>query len=192
MLAIGMIHRIAVLSRKPPGSGEASWWLWIRKNLILPATFHQHQSEALAWTCTIPPRLETTILILYAIMNFLFCFPAYHLMAAGNQYYSTSGLQLARYLADRAGFLSFAQLPMVWVFAARNDPFLWLTGWSYATYNRFHRWIARIMVIHAIIHSIAYTVFDYYSDPTGATYRSNWSQQYWYCGEIVSRSIQIC
>lgn len=180
-----MVYRASTLLRKAPGSGEASWWLWIRKNLILPATFGKHQAEVVAWTYTIPPRLESIIIFLYVIMNFVMCFPAYNLFI-GNQYYAATKLQLARYIADRTGFLSIAQLPMVWVFAARNDPFMWLTGWSFATYNRFHRWIARISVVHAIIHSIAYTVFDFYEYGDSSGYKLSWKAQYWYCGGIVS------
>lgn len=62
---------------------------------------------------------------------------------------------------------------MIWVFAARNDPFLWLTGWSFATYNRFHRWVARIATVQAVIHSIGYSVALYYTG-SGA-YAAEWS-----------------
>ncbi|KAK4503042.1 hypothetical protein PRZ48_006469 [Zasmidium cellare] len=185
VLLIGIVHRATVFFGKAPGSGEASWWLWTRKNLILPATFGKHQAEAVAWTYTVPPRLESIILFAYVIMNFVMCFPAYNLFV-GNQYYAANKLQLARYIADRTGFLSIAQLPMVWVFAARNDPFMWLTGWSFATYNRFHRWIARISVVHAVVHSIAYTVFEFieYGDASG--YNLSWTAEYWYCGAIAT------
>lgn len=39
--------------------------------------------------------------------------------------------QLARYLADRTGIMSFYNLVLVWVLAGRNDVFLWVTGWSF-------------------------------------------------------------
>lgn len=74
---------------------------------------------------------------------------------------------------------------MVWLFATRNDPFLWLTGWTFATYNRFHRWIARIATAQAIIHSIGYTVYSFYYSPSGKNYRASWEEEYWYCGGIV-------
>jgi predicted ferric reductase len=96
-------------------------------------------------------------------------------------------LQIARYVSDRAGFLAIAQLPMIWLFATRNDPFLWLTGWTFATYNRFHRWIARIATVQAIIHSIGYTVYSFYYMPDGSNYRESWTEEYWYCGGIVSQ-----
>ena len=60
-------------------------------------------------------------------------------------------------VTDRAGILALANMPILWVFAGRNDIFLWLTGWSFATYNSFHRWVARIVIVQVIIHSIGYT-----------------------------------
>ncbi|KXS93685.1 hypothetical protein AC578_8325 [Pseudocercospora eumusae] len=185
VIAVGIVHRTITFMKKPREGPQPSWWLWIRKNLILPAAFRKHQSEAVGWSFTIPPRLESIVLALYVIMNFIMCFPGYNLFV-GNQYYPTYKLQLARYVADRTGFLSIAQLPMVWLFAARNDPFMWLTGWSFATYNHFHRWIARISVVHAIIHSIAYTVFDFYSTGDASSYKSSWAEEYWYCGGIAT------
>lgn len=170
--------------KKPSEGRQPSWWLWVRKTLTLPATFGKKQAEGVAYLYTIPPRLESIILGLYIIMNFVMCFPGYNLFV-GNQYYASNKLQLARYIADRTGFLSIAQLPMVWVFAARNDPFMWLTGWSFATYNRFHRWIARISVVHAVVHSIAYTAFDFYSGGA-ASYNASWKEEYWYAGGIAT------
>ncbi|EME83870.1 uncharacterized protein MYCFIDRAFT_115437, partial [Pseudocercospora fijiensis CIRAD86] len=190
VIALGIGHRTITVMKKPRGAPQSRWWLWIRKSLILPPTFRKHQSEAVARSFTIPPRLESVILALYVVMNFIMCFPGYNLFI-GNQYYPTYKLQLARYVADRTGFLSIAQLPMVWVFAARNDPFMWLTGWSFATYNLFHRWIARIAVVHAIIHSIAYTVFDFYSTGDASSYQSSWAEEYWYCGGIATITMAL-
>lgn len=50
--------------------------LWVRKILLLPATFGNHCQEPIGW-CTIPPRLESVLLILYLVMNFIFMFPGY-------------------------------------------------------------------------------------------------------------------
>lgn len=70
--------------------------------------------------------------------------------------------QWLRYIADRTGILSFANFPLIWVFGIRNNLLLWLTGWDFGTYNNFHRWVARISTVQAIVHSVAYTiqVFD--------------------------------
>lgn len=76
-----------------------------------------------------------------------------------------------------------ANMPLLWVFGSRNDPFLWLTGWSFATYNRFHRWVARVATVEAIAHSVGYSVFSYYEG--NGNFAQSWAEQYWYCGGIV-------
>lgn len=101
--------------------------------------------------------------------------------------YPTYELQYSRYIGLRAGILTVSQLPVVWVFAARNDPLLWLTGWSFATYNRFHRWVARLCLLLAFTHA---TCFSIYTWKSGAGlidyYTTSWLLEYWYCGAIVS------
>lgn len=70
----------------------------------------------------------------------------------------------------------------MWVFAARNNPFIWLTGWSFATFNRFHRWVARVSFAHAFIHSVGYSVNALQEN----YYAEEYAYTYWYCGVIVS------
>lgn len=62
------------------------------------------------------------------------------------------------YIADRTGIVAIANYAFLWAFGGRNDIFLWLTGWNYATFNVFHRWIARVTTLEVIVHSIAFTV----------------------------------
>ena len=66
--------------------------------------------------------------------------------------------QAWRYVADRTGVISTANFILIWLFGVRNNLLLWLTGWDFATYNNFHRWIARIATVQAVIHSVAYTI----------------------------------
>lgn len=92
-----------------------------------------------------------------------------------------------------------ANMPLMWVFAMRNNLLLWLTGWSFTTFNQFHRWIARIATIEAVIHSIGYTVEAFLglwhssislkakrnTDGGKTEYVEEWNEQYWYMGVIV-------
>lgn len=66
--------------------------------------------------------------------------------------------QLLRYIADRTGIISFANIPLIWLFAGRNNIFLWATGWSFATFNLFHRHVAWIATIQAVVHTLLYLV----------------------------------
>ena len=64
--------------------------------------------------------------------------------------------QILRYVADRTGILSFANLPLLRIFAGRNNIFLWATGWSFATFNLFHRHVACIATVQAVVHTALY------------------------------------
>lgn len=64
--------------------------------------------------------------------------------------------QLLRYVADRTGIMSFANLLLLWLFAGRNNVFLWATGWSFARFNIFHRHVAWIATLQAVIHTLTY------------------------------------
>lgn len=80
-------------------------------------------------------------------------------------------MQAARYIADRTGIICYATLPILWIFSGRNNIFLWLTGWSFSTFNIFHRHVARIATVLAIVHSIGYTALEAYCEyfPVGGT-----------------------
>lgn len=102
------------------------------------------------------------------------------------------------YVCNRAGTLALANIPIIWVFAARNDPLLWLTGefargrlgqaftdncagWSYATYSQFHRWSARIATVLAIVHASGYSIVDTWQ----GRYLAAWEKEFWYTGALV-------
>lgn len=70
---------------------------------------------------------------------------------------ASTAMQVFGVVSDRTGVLAVANMPILWLFASRNNIFLWLTGWNFATYNMFHRWVSRIVTIEAITHSIGYT-----------------------------------
>jgi Ferric reductase like transmembrane component len=52
--------------------------------------------------------------------------------------------------------MSFANLILIWVFAGRNNIFIWATGWSFADFNIFHRHVAWIATLQAVIHTFTY------------------------------------
>lgn len=66
--------------------------------------------------------------------------------------------QLLRYVSDRTGIIAYANFPLIWLFGMRNDLLLWITGWDFGTYNNFHRWVARVATVQAVIHSVGYTI----------------------------------
>ncbi|KAI0077231.1 hypothetical protein K474DRAFT_1707531 [Panus rudis PR-1116 ss-1] len=147
------------------------------KYILLPATFGYRHIQPWGW-CTIPTRLQSILIFIYFALNFIFCAIDWRLFP-GNVYWTDTASQFWRYFADRTGIMSFANLPLVWLFAGRNDILLWLTGWSFSTFNVFHRYAARIATVQGILHSIAYTVI-YYQSPGG--YSDVLSEQWFWTG----------
>ena len=66
--------------------------------------------------------------------------------------------QIIRYSADRTGIMSFANFPLLWLFGGRNNILMWATGWSFATFNIYHRHVARVATLQGVVHSLLYVV----------------------------------
>lgn len=58
------------------------------------------------------------------------------------------------YLLGRTGVYAYIFLPLLFLFAGRNNILLWLTNWSHSTYLVLHRWVARISTAQVLLHSI--------------------------------------
>lgn len=63
--------------------------------------------------------------------------------------------------ADRTGLLFAANLPLLYLFAAKNQPIVFLTGYSYESLNIFHRRLGELMCLLALIHSAGMVVVWY-------------------------------
>ena len=72
--------------------------------------------------------------------------------------------------ADRTALLFVANLPLLYLLAAKNQPIKVLTGYSYECLNIFHRRLGEVLCLLALLHSIGmigvwYTILR----PTGFT-----------------------
>lgn len=54
--------------------------------------------------------------------------------------------------ADRCGMLIAVNLPLLYLFAAKNQPITWLTGYSYESLNIFHRRLGELLCLLALLH----------------------------------------
>ena len=130
---------------------------WLKRNLTLPAAFGYRSSQSVRGLGTIPPRIQSLTILAYLVINVAFSIYGYRL-TEDNFYFPTKEKQILRYVSDRTGIISFATFPVIWLTAMRNNLAIWLTSWDTGTWNNFHRWAARIATVHAIVHSIGYTV----------------------------------
>ncbi|KAK6379383.1 hypothetical protein LTS17_006301 [Exophiala oligosperma] len=157
---------------------------WFRAHIIIPATYGSYHSRPLLWS-TIPTRMETIVVSCFYVMTFILCCVGYYIIYPN--FYYTKAQQGWRYIGDRTGILSYACLPWLWLFSGRNNVFLWLTGWSFGTFNIFHRHVARVATILAIVHSINWSVLE-----GGAGYfAESWKEQYWYMGGMATITMSL-
>lgn len=155
---------------------------YIRQYLILPAAFPHHYSGfGDSFNLT---RWQFFILVTFALINLGLGFGFYDVFPT-NLYWPDTRLQYARYIADRIGIMSIANIPLIWLFATRNNLVSYLTGWSFEAMMQFHRWVAVISTVQAIIHSIAYTVVAFLSGGW-KHYQLLWLKRYWACGGLAT------
>ncbi|CAK7206369.1 hypothetical protein SEUCBS139899_009160 [Sporothrix eucalyptigena] len=151
----------------------------LRKYVLTPSSlppYHQRRFMG----CSIPTRAESFVVLSYWIVTIVLSFVNYH-GQANNIFWPTNAPQIWKYLADRTGTMAYGNLPLLWIFSGRNNIFLWLTGWSFSTFNIFHRNVARIATIQGIMHSIGYTGY-YFSAGYADYYTENFEELWWSLG----------
>ena len=68
-------------------------------------------------------------------------------------YRTPLSIHLLFVFADRTSLLFVANLPLLYLLAAKNQPVKFLTGFSYEALNIFHRRLGEIMCLLALLHS---------------------------------------
>lgn len=142
----------------PPGV-----WHWIRTHLIIPAGLaplaESHQRRVL-WH-TIPRRLDLVIVFLWWVLTIILSCVDYNSFS-GDISMPSLFHQNWKYVGKRTPILSFACLPFLWLFGVRNNPFIWATRFSARSFNIFHRHVAVVATVEALVHAIAYSVVYIY------------------------------
>ncbi|KAL6251331.1 hypothetical protein RBB50_001539 [Rhinocladiella similis] len=159
-----------------------------KRYITTPALVLNRAAEPVGW-CTVPPRLQSVTIAAFVIVNVVLCCVEYRVFKY-NLYWPSIPTQLWRYIADRTGVISLANLVLIWAFGTRNNVLIWLTGWNFSTFNQFHRWAARVATIEAILHSIGYTVLEFRSGGK-KQYYAQWSEQYWWMGAVATVTMSL-
>lgn len=136
---------------------------WYQKFILMPALFGKRHMErihlGLGFNLSVPTRFETVVIAIYFILHVVFdCAP--YTFLDNDPLYPTQWKQMVRYVSDRSGIIGVIQLPLLTLFAMRNNFIIWMTGWSFATFNTYHRAIVRITYCQFIVHSVTKHVFS--------------------------------
>ncbi|WRT68183.1 uncharacterized protein IL334_005158 [Kwoniella shivajii] len=130
--------------------------LW-RRHVTTPALFGYKHSQPWGWV-SIPTRLQGILIFAYIAVNIIFMLVGYDVFEENLDSPGDIQTQICDLGQYRTGVMCIYNLPLLWMLAGRNDVILWLTGWSYASLNLWHRWIARLAVLQAFIHGVMYTI----------------------------------
>ena len=129
-------------------------WPWLKKNVIYaPLGRKRHNrefrfSEAIN-VGTLPSRLHSFLLVVYIVSNF-----AYTLIL---DFKNPNKASLIAEVRGRSGGLAVVNMVPLILLAGRNNPLIPMLKVSFDTYNLFHRWIGRLVIVEAIIHTIAWS-----------------------------------
>lgn len=160
ILIIGMISNFVTrtMPKVTKSLFKVNLVILFRKRISLPALAGYRRDTPLKYgifNASLPTRAQSIILFSYFTITVTFLSIGYDLYD-GNTRYQTKTIQFTRYLGDRAGILATAHLPMIFLFAGRNNIMLWLTNWSFTTMSVYHKWISRMLFVLVAIHGACF------------------------------------
>lgn len=163
LMGHGHLRRLMAMGKE---SDQRYWmynhqrsWAALKKHLIYaPLGTVRHNQEykipfvkkAESGMGTLPSRFHTFLLVVLVFTNLAYC------LALDWSHLDSSAV-IAE-LRGRTGQLAALNLIPTVLFALRNNPLLWITGVSYDCFNLLHRWCARIMVLEAVLHTLAWAI----------------------------------
>ena len=129
-------------------------WAFAKRHLIYAPLRHiRHNKEIQLSNAvnvgTLPGRLHLFLLTLFLVAQIAF-------MSILN-YSQVREATLAE-LRGRSGHLAVMNMIALFIFAGRNNPFIRVLRISFDTFNLFHRWIGRMIVIESVIHTLAWSI----------------------------------
>lgn len=129
------------------------FWAWLKKHLIYaPLGTKRHNREmqlsgAVSYG-TLPSRIHTVILVLYAMTNIIYCLIL--------DWKNPQKGALYAELRGRSGILATVNLIPLVILATRNNIAIRILKVSFDTFNLFHRWLGRLVAILSLIHFFAW------------------------------------
>ncbi|KAI0906890.1 ferric reductase like transmembrane component [Ustulina deusta] len=164
LLEIGWSKLRHVSAMSMPADQQGYWklsqWSWmpsLKKNLIYAPFWRKRHNREIRLSSafsigTLPSRLHSVILGLYLLSNIVYMF--YLDWSQSNRY------SLAAEIRGRSGTLAVVNMVPLIILAGRNNPLIPLLKVSFDTYNLLHRWMGRMVVLEALVHTIAWAYVE--------------------------------
>lgn len=136
-------------------TNKTAWWPWLKRHMLYAPLFSKRHNQVIKLTSvvtfgTLPSRFHSFLLITFVSLNLAYC--------AVLNYEDKNRYAIFAEWRGRTGALATVNLIPTILFAMRNNPLIPLLRVSYDTFNLLHRWMARIVIIESILHTLAWAI----------------------------------
>ena len=156
--------------------------------LIDPPVFGRNHAVPVLGLAIIPTRGQALFIAYIWIINIVLSTAGYHTRDP-NSWYTDAQEEIASFISNRVGVLSFANLILTVLYSSRNNILLYVTNWSHSTFLLVHRWIAVICTIQACLHSAIW--LKLYIDMGAELYEPEVKEKYWIWGIIATLCLSL-
>lgn len=158
-----------------------------RPYITWPSSVATYHIRSLPYALGRAPTVgQSLYVILFLVLNIILTSVGYE-SRQPNAWNPTVHFEIMSYVLGRTGVFAYIFLPLLFLFAGRNNILLWLTNWSHSTYLVLHRWVARIFTVQVLIHSVV-SLAKYVQ--TGM-YSMEIVKPYWIWGIVATISVVI-
>lgn len=147
-------------------TGAGRYW---RKNFVMPA-FSKY----------LPRNVYSIEIFFFVALSLIFSFVNFPFTRNNYIYRFKQSYAYGSYCGVRTGYLALYLLPLMLLFAGRNNFLQYLTGLTQDSFVAYHRWAGRVVVLLLFIHAIAYTI----SRLNAGVYSAFWHQTYFKWGIV--------
>jgi hypothetical protein len=159
----------------------------VRPYIIWPSTVGSYHVRSLPYLLGRVPTIGHALYIsVFLLLNIVFTAVSYK-SNQPNAWNPTVHSEIMSYVLGRTGIYAYIFLPLVFLFAGRNNFLLWITNWSHSTFLLLHRWIARIFTLQVLLHSIV-SLAKYLQ--TGMYSMEN-TKPYWIWGIVATMCVVV-
>ncbi|GEQ69559.1 hypothetical protein JCM33374_g3231 [Metschnikowia sp. JCM 33374] len=103
-------------------------------------------------------RADVAVMALFAIQTIMSTAFAYT-VSVPNMFINDPYFLTLYMIGYRCGMLAFSLMPVVFVFGLRNNPFCTLTGLPQSTFITYHKFVAIVLSLEALLHSGIWTAY---------------------------------
>lgn len=145
----------------------------IRKYITTPALLNGKHTTRNFVGGVIPTRFESLVIFSYFVLVVIGEAVNYEYYKKFT-WYDSKRAQMARYVGDRSALITVFIVIPTFLFAGRNNFLLWLTGWKMSTFYAFHKWLARMAIFSAFVHTITMFEVMHWSHSVSAIKTEGW------------------